>query len=157
MPSARTAIQLALVAFAAIGAVACGRGIGDGCATNIDCSLNADRTCDLSQTGGYCTILQCTPDSCPAEAICVQFESSVSRLARRFCVRSCTTNGDCRGGYLCVHGVIGPSVECPDGGASDPNSGTAPTCSRLVDLVRYDGGPPPSTTGYCVQMPTTAM
>jgi hypothetical protein len=52
---------------------ACGKNIGDDCATSIDCSSVGDRTCDLSQPGGYCTIDGCDDTSCPSSSICIRF------------------------------------------------------------------------------------
>src|SRR5262245_14215243 len=107
----------------------CGKKIGDECRTNIACSNDAERICDISQPGGYCTIDGCDEGSCPEEAVCVRF---VPRLffdqtcridvpedckaadiclptgvcaprdsERRYCVLGCGDNGDCRGGYEC--------------------------------------------------------
>ena len=42
--------------------------IGDECTTSVDCSPEGDRMCDIAQRGGYCTIRDCTPDSCPDDA-----------------------------------------------------------------------------------------
>jgi hypothetical protein len=64
----RTLGLAAVLAFAA-----CGRNIGDNCTTNPDCSPNGDRTCDLSQPGGYCTIEGCDQTSCPDNSACVRF------------------------------------------------------------------------------------
>jgi hypothetical protein len=157
MRSRFATLRLATLALAAVSAVACGKQIGDSCNTNIDCSLNADRQCDLSQIGGYCTIPQCTPDSCPSEAMCIEFESAVPRLSRRYCVKHCSQDSDCRGGYYCagLHSsatpIVGPHEPCPDPG-NDTQTSTASTCARLVDLLSADGGRP--SVGYCVQMPT---
>jgi hypothetical protein len=62
---------LALVVVAS--AAGCGHSIGDGCSTNTDCSANGDRTCDLSQPGGYCTVEGCDQTSCPSDSACVRF------------------------------------------------------------------------------------
>ncbi len=52
---------------------ACGRSIGDECVISTDCSAAGDRTCDLSQPGGYCTIEGCDDHSCPDSSVCVRF------------------------------------------------------------------------------------
>ena len=52
---------------------ACGRSIGDDCETNVQCSPQGDRQCDLSQPGGYCTVEGCDRTSCPDNAVCVRF------------------------------------------------------------------------------------
>jgi hypothetical protein len=52
---------------------ACGKEIGDECFVGADCSPNGDRQCDISSTGGYCTIQGCDVGTCPEEATCVRF------------------------------------------------------------------------------------
>lgn len=77
--------------------------------------MTGDRLCDTSQPEGYCTQLNCKGQSCPDEASCVLFRSSIpgcgfddragpfgSRLARSFCVAQCTSNDDCRPGFVCA-------------------------------------------------------
>ena len=87
--------------------------IGDDCETSTDCSNAGDRLCDTTQPGGYCTIFNCEPGTCPEdEAICVAFQSSLSkvcadtpqdqRLMRTFCLRKCSDDDDCRSGYRCI-------------------------------------------------------
>jgi hypothetical protein len=83
-------------------AAGCAAEIGDECTTSVDCSPDGDRVCDLSQHGGYCTVEDCTPDSCPDEALCVEFAWEQPRLARRYCMAACDTGSDCRDGYRCV-------------------------------------------------------
>ncbi len=61
------------VVFTALAGAGCGHNIGDGCSINTDCSPNNDRTCDLSQPGGYCTIEGCDQSSCPSDSVCVRF------------------------------------------------------------------------------------
>ena len=126
----------ALVFFALLGLVApaCGTKIGDACTTNVDCAQDGTRDCDLSQPGGYCTINGCDEISCPSEASCIRVfpyefpapgctqDSSCTadqiclpegicapRLSeRRYCELRCSSNGDCRGGYLCLEaGIVG--------------------------------------------------
>jgi hypothetical protein len=93
--------------------LACQPSIGDSCALHSDCSQTGDRICDPTFPGGYCTIFNCEPGSCPSEAVCVAFYTTPSerrecadptdrRFERTFCMKNCTTNGDCRGGYDCV-------------------------------------------------------
>ncbi|GMV15144.1 MAG: hypothetical protein HS104_07400 [Polyangiaceae bacterium] len=104
----RWALLAALTASLAFG---CKPEIGDECSVSTDCSNVGDRLCDTTQPGGYCTIFNCEPGTCPEEAICVAFYTSDSlvcqdpqeedRLQRTFCLRSCGGNGDCRSGYAC--------------------------------------------------------
>ena len=78
-----------------------------------DCSIRGERLCDTSQPGGYCTIFNCSGNSCPDDATCVAFESSIpgcgfndrvpSRVGRSFCMKYCTSNDDCRAGYVCAN------------------------------------------------------
>ena len=74
MPAARTspvkAIGPVALGLAMLLASACGRDIGDECQTSVDCDPNGTRACDLSQPGGYCTVLGC--------------DEQIERLAREF-------------------------------------------------------------------------
>ena len=88
--------------------------IGDDCDTALDCSTLGDRLCDNTQPGGYCTIFNCEPDTCPDEASCVAFNQDLDpacreaddgqhgRFGTTFCMRSCESESDCRAGYACV-------------------------------------------------------
>ena len=129
-PVPRLPPALALLALFALLAPACGKEIGDSCATNVDCEQDGTRDCDLSQPGGYCTVNGCDEKSCPSEAVCIRIfpyespgapcgndaecastelclpdlpaGSCVPRVSeRRYCERKCGGNGDCRGGYVC--------------------------------------------------------
>lgn len=110
-PSSPLPIVVALVA--ALGLSGCTPEIGDGCRLSTDCSIRGDRSCDTSQPGGYCTVLNCGRNSCPDEAACVLFHSRlpgcavndrvVSRVGRSYCMKWCESDSDCRGGYLCRH------------------------------------------------------
>lgn len=68
-PMSRLALCLVVLA------AACGKEIGDECASNLDCGDGTDvnRVCDLSSPGGYCTELGCDYDTCAEEAVCVRF------------------------------------------------------------------------------------
>jgi hypothetical protein len=119
----------ALLALAAP-ALGCGSSIGDSCSTSADCSTDGDRICDYSSPGGYCTVESCDYGTCPDDAVCVRFFpgidlsapsctpatgegcslSEVCTLAgvcaprsieRRYCMATCSGDGDCRGGYEC--------------------------------------------------------
>lgn len=92
----------------------CAPKIGDACSVSTDCSATGGRLCDTTQPGGYCTLFNCEPGSCPSEAICVAFKAypsqapgcenpqSSARLQRTFCMRKCSKNSDCRAGYACI-------------------------------------------------------
>lgn len=100
---------------------ACSAEIGDPCDYDIDCSANYDRNCDSSQPGGYCLIIGCGPDECPAEAVCTEFTTPCPddyaltdagietcdliepNRGRSYCLRACKTNADCdRKRYQCL-------------------------------------------------------
>lgn len=90
----------------------CAPKIGDACSVSTDCSATGGRLCDTTQPGGYCTLFNCEPGTCPSEAICVAFKTnpsracanpqSSSRLQRTFCMAKCSSNSDCRSGYACI-------------------------------------------------------
>ena len=94
--------------------VGCKPEIGDDCQLSTDCSAQADRLCDITAPGGYCTIFNCEPGSCPEdESLCVQFGSqrspidscrddqTTSPYARTFCMATCDDDADCRDDYVC--------------------------------------------------------
>ena len=67
---------LALVA--ALLVAGCGHSIGDSCTTNVDCSPLGDRFCDIATPGGYCTIEDCGPTTCPSGAACIRFFTAIA-------------------------------------------------------------------------------
>ncbi len=93
------ALILALVAF-----TGCAPQIGDDCTSSVDCSVNGDRVCDLSQPGGYCTVANCEEGTCPEEPVCVEFRFEPARSAESWCMAPCESDGDCResDGYACI-------------------------------------------------------
>ena len=68
--------------------VACKPEIGDECEISTDCSATGDRLCDTTQPGGYCTIRSCEAQTCPEEALCVEFRPGVARLSTTWCMAS---------------------------------------------------------------------
>jgi hypothetical protein len=99
----------------------CTPSIGDQCALSTDCSLQGDRACDTAQPNGYCTQFNCSANTCPDQAACIVFGSSVpgcpyndymspSRTARAFCMAHCQQDSDCRqsDGYVCRDPRSGP-------------------------------------------------
>ena len=104
-------LSLLLVAIAA----GCKPKIGDDCKISTDCSAAGDRLCDITAPGGYCTVYNCEPGSCPEdESLCVEFGEqrspvdackdlqSPSPYGRAFCMATCGKDSDCRDGYVCV-------------------------------------------------------
>ena len=119
--------------------------IGDACDLGTDCSDSGDRICDDTVPGGYCTIVNCEPDSCPEEAACVGFRQAPSSLAecadpnelrtlRTFCMRRCSSDGDCRSGYECVD--VGEEGNPYDAILTDRESSHSKMC-----LVPYSSVP----------------
>ncbi|HVU03334.1 MAG TPA: hypothetical protein VHE30_16355 [Polyangiaceae bacterium] len=105
--------HLAGAALLALASFGCSPSIGDSCQLHSDCSQTGDRICDPTLPGGYCTVFNCLPGSCPEEAVCVGFytepaslsecrDPSESRFERTFCMKTCGSTGDCRGGYQCL-------------------------------------------------------
>jgi hypothetical protein len=104
----------ALLLFAITALVACRPQIGDECETSVDCSSTQERLCDISQPGGYCTIFNCEPDTCPDESACIEYAAQPSvlpecrdphattRYQRSFCLQKCEEDGDCRDRYVCT-------------------------------------------------------
>ena len=69
----RLLVPVFVVALAAL-SFGCAPQIGDECETSVDCSQGGERLCDITQPGGYCTVFNCEPNSCPEdESLCVQF------------------------------------------------------------------------------------
>ncbi|MEO7033852.1 MAG: hypothetical protein ABI548_08215 [Polyangiaceae bacterium] len=105
---------LLVAALLAAFAFGCTPKIGDSCTTSTNCSAAGDRLCDITEPGGYCTVFNCEPDSCPADSVCINFGTRLSPVndcslansnspyQRSFCMASCSSSGDCRGGYDCV-------------------------------------------------------
>ncbi|MCA9580674.1 MAG: hypothetical protein KC416_02700 [Myxococcales bacterium] len=93
-----------LFALAGLAASAgCAPAIGDDCEVSTDCSVSGDRACDRSQPGGYCTVPNCDTNTCPEEAVCVEYLYQQPRLAQTWCLATCEDDGDCRGGaYSCT-------------------------------------------------------
>jgi hypothetical protein len=106
-----------LVLLCALAAVAagCKPEIGDDCRLSTDCSAAGDRLCDITAPGGYCTVYNCEPGTCPEdESLCVEFgaqrspieacvdKQSPSPYARAFCMATCEEDSDCRDGYVCI-------------------------------------------------------
>jgi hypothetical protein len=71
--SNRAVTTMVLALTAAISAASCGKKIGDDCMTAADCDPNGGRICDISQPGGYCTVLGCDETTCPSEAACIRY------------------------------------------------------------------------------------
>jgi hypothetical protein len=92
--------------------VGCTPSIGDACSYATECSARGDRVCDTTQPGGYCTVANCGRGTCPEGSVCVLFgarepgcatnDRDTQRLGKAYCMASCGSSGDCRGGYACA-------------------------------------------------------
>jgi hypothetical protein len=71
--STRPVLLLVGLALCALTLGACGHDIGDDCRSSADCDPNGTRACDLSQPGGYCTIVGCDEKSCPSDSWCIRY------------------------------------------------------------------------------------
>lgn len=120
----RAAFRLLLLA-SLLGGAGCAPRIGDGCSNSANCSINNDRLCDTSQPGGACTVLDCQPDRCPDDAVCVRFNPTPPRRQVVACMRRCGGDGDCRtgDGYACTNveelRTMGLAAEVLDRGRPD--------------------------------------
>lgn len=170
-PSGRgtRASRAILLAICTFGATGCAKQIGDACTVNADCNgSTSDRICDTTQPSGYCTVFSCSRESCPSEARCVAYGTSIPgcgyddrrlpRTARSFCLKECEGNSDCRDGYICEDPTKAPwnAVVLDDGrpkvcvvaASFVIDNVPTPTASRDADAGvcqvedgRYDGGP----------------
>lgn len=138
--------------------------IGDKCLLSTDCSQTGDRLCDTSQPDGYCTVFNCSTNSCPDEAACVAFRANVpgcstndrgvARSLRSFCVAACEGNSDCRSDYICDDprtdpwfGVVMDDAQnrrvclvAASGLAPAPAATEAPVCASAAPEVNGDAG-----------------
>lgn len=135
----------ALLLFVVLTLAGCRPEIGDECETSVDCSPTGDRLCDITQPGGYCTIFNCEPDTCPDEAACIEYAGQPStlpecadphattRYQRSFCLKKCDDDSDCRDdNYVCSR--IGPGN--PWGALNVDGPGEVKVCT-----VPFSGAP----------------
>lgn len=154
-------LLLLCLATAALGS-ACSPKIGDGCNQRLDCSrTQQDRLCDNSAPGGYCTVYDCTPGSCPDEANCVAFNQwpastqQCNDWARsgadigRFCMRRCEDDSDCRDGYSCIDVDVWLNPYAASN--LDPDRGPGKVC-----WVAYTGPAldPNRESDVCIKLPS---
>jgi hypothetical protein len=95
---------------AALASPACHRDIGDDCQTSVDCDPNGTRACDLSQPGGYCTILGCDEKSCPSGSVCIR--SFPVQFLSTPCNPVCEDLPDCQPGSCPAACPTGPTNDC---------------------------------------------
>ncbi|HET7540298.1 MAG TPA: hypothetical protein VFK05_10525 [Polyangiaceae bacterium] len=126
---------------AALMLLGCKPKIGDDCTVSTNCSTTGDRLCDVTQPGGYCTVFNCEPGSCPDDSRCVNFGTTLSPIdgcatsqanspyKRSFCMAHCSKDSDCRDGYRCLE----PKDDCA------PKEGEQPSCFNAV-LAEHQSG-----------------
>jgi hypothetical protein len=110
---------LAALAALAVAVTGCGHFIGDGCNSNVDCSPQGDRFCDLSQFGGYCTVEGCDLHTCPDGEPCVRFFTVLRTEECDYDPTQpghCTTSKCCRPDERCVPDAMSPSMSGPTSG-----------------------------------------
>jgi len=127
---------------------ACGRNIGDDCQLNTDCSANGDRTCDLSQPGGYCTIEGCDENSCPSDSACVRLFPAQFLQTR--CDPACEDN-DPTSTPMMTCNSPGPSVptQCPTAVGKRDDCATDQLCIPVPDIPDPDPADDPPLGGAC--------
>ncbi len=163
-------LSLPFVAALAL-ATACTPKIGDECTVSTNCSAAGDRLCDITQPGGYCTIFNCEPGTCPEDSVCINFGTSLSTVdrctpsqgnspyQRSFCMASCGSDGDCRGGYKCLDlsGALDKDGKPTNqvGAVLAENSGSGKVCSVPWD---QDGAVviPNNSNAVCLGSTSTA-
>ncbi len=98
------ALLMATLMLVTMLAAACSPEVGDECGSSQECGTIG--LCDTASPGGYCTQTPCETNSCPIEAVCVEFENE-----QTYCMKRCSANGDCRSGYIC-RDDLGPVKFC---------------------------------------------
>ncbi len=165
------ALTLGLALLLVLFGMGCTPSVGDSCQLSTDCGSTGTLVCDTSQFDGYCTQLNCVPDQCPNNAACVLFNPSVpgcgyndrqggSRISQQFCMATCSSNSNCRDGYICVNPTEAPwfadnldknqgelvCIPIPDNGVVGGDSGPLIEPDAAVCQVTgpmWDAFPPP--------------
>jgi hypothetical protein len=134
----RNRVLLAVALAAALSTASCGRKIGDNCQTAADCDPSGGRICDLSQPGGYCTILGCNETSCPTEATCIR------NFPAQFLSKPCNPFCEDR---LCQSGADGGADGGPGSDAGLPLC--SPICPQESTQAAAAEGCPNGPTNDC--------
>lgn len=162
----------------------CAPKIGAKCLVSSDCATNGSRVCDTSQPDGYCTIFNCTDDSCPNNAACVVIDPGVpgcsyndygipSRSSRTLCLATCNSDSDCRqdNGYICASPLDAPwraiildnnqsekvCIVAPTEGTEDAGLDPAPICMPSQVVSSADAASTDGETGTDGQPPLDAQ
>jgi len=103
----KLAIRAVLVMLLGLPLAACGKKIGDECKTAFDCNqTDVNRSCDISQPGGYCILEGCDQSSCPDEAACIRF------FPRLNLQQTCQATSECGSNGVCIVDGTGPGMKC---------------------------------------------
>jgi hypothetical protein len=151
---------LAMVLLAGVALAGCGKQIGDDCQTAADCDPNGGRICDLSQPGGYCTVLGCDETTCPSEATCIRY------FPAAFLTRPCNPYCEDRKGLADDGGAAGADAGiampplCParfpaDAGTTSDVCPNGPTNDCSADEICLDSGlcaPRSTEVRYCAKV-----
>jgi hypothetical protein len=144
---------------------ACSHEIGDSCKVAADCDPNGTRVCDLSQPGGYCTMVGCDEKSCPSSSVCIRY------FPEKLIVQEAPDAGGAPdAGHQCraqCEDINNTPVDagCPDGGTDDCQADEicldSGTCAKRSfetrSCARTCGGDGDCRGGYmCVDAATTA-
>jgi hypothetical protein len=73
----------------------------------------------------------CDADTCPGGAICVEWRFIPSRTAENWCMKPCSSDGDCRPAYLCAL----PNQITQEGTRSEVELPEDDRIARTVDLA----------------------
>ena len=155
----KSASALLIPVLLALGGLGCGKKIGDQCQTASDCDPSGSRICDLSQPGGYCTVLGCDETSCPSEATCIRYFPApfLNKPCNPYC-EDRHTLATLDGGAPVDAAVVTPPV-CPgkfpsDAGATSEVCPQGPTNDCTADEVCLDSGlcaPRTTEVRYCAK------
>lgn len=127
---------LGLILAVALGVAGCGHKIGDACSNSADCDPSGgNRTCDISQPGGYCIIEGCDARSCPDDSVCVRFFPEQPLLdatnacdVAATCTGAMSETGCCDPGEVCL-----PDVKTPGQAACVRTSLEKRACVQSCD------------------------
>ena len=156
----RGSLALLLAALGAVAAAGCGKQIGDDCQTASDCSPSGGRICDLSQPGGYCTVLGCDETTCPSEATCIRYfpAAYLTRACNPYCEDRHGLATPDAGTAAVDAAVVTPPI-CPakfpgDAGTTSDVCPNGPTNDCTADEVCLDSGmcaPRATEIRYCAK------
>lgn len=152
-------VRAGLVVGSIMVGLACGREIGDDCETNVQCSTRGNRQCDLSQPGGYCTVIGCDNISCPDESLCVRFFPPQSlRMDRRCDPATEVATPQCNPREICIEEgfCIEPRLEqryCMKSCTGDHECRGEYQCRRTgeggAELLPNSDGTSQMSRGFC--------